>query len=245
VADGERTGEERLSARVIELEAELLAKTKTIDVLMTRVEGSLASRSSSFAIFEQNITLEAVVAARTRELREQGEVLTRALDELRRMQVQLVQAQKLEAIGTLAAREAHEINTPVQYVSDNVTFLSRAFVQIVAVAKAAGVLLGAAEPELPRLELERALKKAKLDFLLTQVPRALEQSRDGLTRIATIVGAMKEFSHPRRRSWWISRTSSRRPSPWRATSGGTWPSWRRASIRPCRRCRSCATTSVR
>jgi signal transduction histidine kinase len=155
--------------------------------------------ASQAAISIDNATLyeelERRVDARTRELREQGERLERALAEQRRMQARLVQAQKLEAIGSLAAGMAHEVNTPCQYASDNVTFLARAFEHLGAIARAAAAVSNAAGGA-NIVELARVLKKAKLDFLLTEGPRAIEQTREGLGRIANIVGAMKEFSHP-------------------------------------------------
>jgi len=183
--------------RIVELERLVEAQTKTIEVLMKRVEGVVANRfgpgrdsGGSFAIFEQNLLLEKLVAARTREL--EG-----ALEELRLAQSQLVQAQKLEAIGALAAGVAHEINTPTQYVSDNVSFLDRAFVILGRVLDAARSTSAAAPPEVAELApLRAALSQSRLEYVVQQIPRSIEQSVDGLARIASIVGALKEFSHP-------------------------------------------------
>ncbi len=110
------------------------------------------------------------------------------------------QSQKLEAIGRLAAGIAHEINTPVQFVSDNTVFLQRAFSGLVIALEAFELLLEEAKeadacPDAIK-RAEKALKKAKINFLMKQIPRAVNQSLEGLQRVAGIVSAMKEFSHP-------------------------------------------------
>ncbi len=110
------------------------------------------------------------------------------------------QSQKLEAVGQLAAGIAHEINTPIQFVSDNTTFLKQAFSEIVSALEACQLLVeeakhGAVSPGAVD-SAEEALKKAKVEFLIEQVPRAIGQSLEGLERIAGIVSALKEFSSP-------------------------------------------------
>jgi signal transduction histidine kinase len=116
------------------------------------------------------------------------------------MEVQLRQAQKLEAVGQLAAGIAHEINTPTQYISDNVRFLEEAFKSLAGILKEEGDLLEAAstDPALAgRIEVIRELmRREDLDYLLGEVPRAIQQSLEGLTRVSSIVKAMKIFSHP-------------------------------------------------
>ena len=123
------------------------------------------------------------------------------LEESRRvMKMQLHQAQKLESIGQLAAGIAHEINTPTQFVGDNTVFLKRAFTGLMEAMNRGRSLLEEAQEGAVSLETTeqatKAFKKAKVDYLAKQVPRALEQSLEGLERVAKLVGAMKEFSHP-------------------------------------------------
>jgi len=122
------------------------------------------------------------------------------IDDLRQAQQRLVQAQKLEGIGQLAAGIAHEINTPTQYVTDNVSFVQRAFVKLRAVLDAQHAVADAArqgrDPSSELQVLDAVLKASKLPYLLEQAPRALEQSLEGLAHVGSIVRAMKEFSHP-------------------------------------------------
>jgi two-component system NtrC family sensor kinase len=101
---------------------------------------------------------------------------------------QLAQANRLEAIGQLAAGIAHEINTPVQFIADNTRFLTDAFADILPALRQ----LAALEPE----EAPEALRALDLEFIAEEVPSALEQSIEGLARVTRIVRAMKDFSHP-------------------------------------------------
>ena len=112
----------------------------------------------------------------------------------------LVQAQKLESIGHLAAGIAHEINTPTQFVGDNVRFLSDSFTEINRLIEQYQRLLAAAKtgvcPEALIETCEAANRGADLEYLLAEIPKAIEQTVEGVGRVATIVRAMKEFSHP-------------------------------------------------
>src|SRR4051812_9789023 len=188
-----------LNEQLAELKNQLKSRDKTIDSLVRRVESIQATRSSYVAL-EQSLAMERVVGNKTAELVEQKARLAKALDELRLTQAKLLQAQKLQAIGQLAAGIAHEVNTPAQYVTDNVSFLQRAFDKLWRVLDAQSSALSAARngdatPQSFEL-VDEARTAAKLDYLARQVPRAIEQSLSGLGQVSSIVKAMKEFSHP-------------------------------------------------
>ena len=102
-------------------------------------------------------------------------------------------------MGQLAAGIAHEINTPTQFVATNLDFLDESFQEIDAVLKRLSELIGAGTDTLDAdqvAELRALLEEADWDYLAEEIPAALAQSRDGVNRVATIVQAMKEFSHP-------------------------------------------------
>lgn len=134
------------------------------------------------------------------ELERANATLKEEVNARRVLESELVQAQKLEAIGQLAAGIAHEINTPIQYVGGNLSFLSDAFRSAAVVIGKARALVDANRdcPECGHLvvEIERLLRHHDIDYLTHEVPRALEQSIDGIDRVARIVRAMKELSHP-------------------------------------------------
>ncbi len=120
--------------------------------------------------------------------------------ERRMLEMQLHHSQKLESVGTLAAGIAHEINTPMQFVSDNVRFLSQSVNPIIGVLQLVPGLIEEArkgEPDQGLLDLiEQMLGDVDVDFVADEMPMAIDETLEGVQRVTTIVRAMKDFSHP-------------------------------------------------
>lgn len=122
------------------------------------------------------------------------------ITERRILREQLLQAQKLESVGQLAAGIAHEINTPVQYIGDNVRFLRDTFEELVELNRTYLRLLKAARGGTVSTEVlsevESAIERVDVDYVFEEIPKAIAQTLEGISRVAGLVGAMKEFSHP-------------------------------------------------
>lgn len=161
-------------------------------------KGSITNRAKDGSLFEVEITISPVRANSTSEVSNYVS-LWRDVSQERTLQQQLLQAQKLEAVGQLAAGIAHEINTPIQYIQNNLVFFQDAFADI-------DPLLGLIEQEINepndglnverRKQMQQIIKECDLDFLREDMPQGIKDALDGIDHVTQIVGAMREFSHP-------------------------------------------------
>jgi len=125
--------------------------------------------------------------------------ILRDLTEYKRLQRELAQSQKLESIGQLAAGVSHEINTPMQFIGDNVEYLNECLEKLFAVVDAYEENL---QPDSParswneRAKLVADVKQqTQFGAIRSEMLQAVGESLDGVRRVIQIVRAMKEFSH--------------------------------------------------
>ncbi len=121
-------------------------------------------------------------------------------EDLAKLHQEFAKSQKLESIGQLAAGIAHEINTPIQYIGDNTDFLKEAFEDLAGVVNNHKKLLenlkvNKADPASID-EMESFIDEIDVDYLVEEIPIAINSSREGIKRVGKIVKSMKEFAHP-------------------------------------------------
>jgi PAS domain S-box-containing protein len=160
------------------------------DELEIRVE----QRTIALTQSNQNLKDEVVERRKAEAERVKAEAQRDAVE------MQLRQAQKLQAVGQLAAGIAHEINTPIQFVNDSVSFLRDGLKDLLALVErsqqARRDLAQGESLEKVEEEMSQAEEDADLAYLMENAPKAVERSLEGLDRVATIVRSMKEFAHP-------------------------------------------------
>lgn len=150
-----------------------------------------------YVVIRSDITKQKDIEAEIRASKAEVEA---AHSELEDAQSELLHAEKLASIGRLAAGIAHEINTPTQFVGDNVRFLMDAFGDLVRLIQACKPMIDKGNDESTESELgkQAALisEEIDVDYLTDEIPSAVAQALEGVSRISGIVMAMKEFSHP-------------------------------------------------
>jgi PAS domain S-box-containing protein len=125
----------------------------------------------------------------TKQEREKAKELKLALNELKRTQSQLIQAEKMSSLGRMVAGIAHEINNPVSFIYGNLTPAREYFQDLTHLVK----LYQKNYPH-PAPEIQQFTEKIDLDFVVEDWQQLIHSMQVGAERIEQIVFSLKNFS---------------------------------------------------
>jgi PAS domain S-box-containing protein len=149
---------------------------------------------------ERILVSASISALRSPKGKMQGHVLVfQDVTEQQKVEAQTALSQKMEAIGQLAAGIAHEINTPIQYVGDNLRFLQKTVDKFTEILVTYDQLFSESGRQINQKDLDQldeVKKQTKIQHYLAESPNAVQEALDGVERVRKIVLAMREFSHP-------------------------------------------------
>jgi signal transduction histidine kinase len=153
--------------------------------VLARVKVHLQLKNYAQTLTEQNHRLKVEVEERQQAQAE----LAVALDTLQQAQVQLIQKEKLSALGELVAGVGHEISNPVNFLTGN---LAAANTYIDDLRKVIDLYQQAYSPA--TTEIETVCKKIDLPFILQDLPKLIHSMEIGAERIREISSALRNFA---------------------------------------------------
>jgi two-component system NtrC family sensor kinase len=171
----------------------LAALEKENRILRKKLERSERDRLSLEANVDRSERLMrnviAELEASRASLAQRGQELEQTLSQLQQAQVQLIEAEKMSALGTLVAGIAHEINNPVSFVHGNVNYTQsyvRELLRVIAAYQGAYPV--------PTPSIQALLEEVDLEFLQEDVTKVLQSMQMGTQRISEIVRSLRTFS---------------------------------------------------
>ena len=123
-------------------------------------------------------------------------------EQLEEAQGQLLQSDKMAAIGQLAAGVAHEINNPVGYINSNISTLQDYVQDLFRVLDAyEQIETTVADTDQSLLRLRAVKQEVDLEYLKQDIVDLISESQEGVGRVRKIVQDLKDFSHVDEVEW--------------------------------------------
>ena len=176
-----------------------ISKPIQLEEVLARVKTHLSLRSVTQQLSEQNTRLGEEIeqrkqvenALRKSEVRERekAQALELTLNELKRTQSQLIQAEKMSSLGQMVAGVAHEINNPASFIYGNLNFAREYFQDLSRLIE----LYQQTYPN-PTPEIQQLSQEIDWEFLADDWSKLLDSMQVGAERIKKIVLSLKSFS---------------------------------------------------
>ncbi|HKR05146.1 MAG TPA: ATP-binding protein, partial [Bacteroidia bacterium] len=156
-------------------EIQLLNKDKKLKEQESKQQGII--KKIFIVSFFAALLIAGLFFNRYRFKQRSNKIITRAYEDLKKAQEQLIQSEKMASLGQLTAGVAHEINNPINFVSANVNPLKRNFAELIDVIKN-----------------KKTLNADELNYTINETHELLTGIEEGSRRTAEIVIGLRNFS---------------------------------------------------
>jgi signal transduction histidine kinase len=146
-------------------------------------------RASGEVLQDYSQNLEQKVYDRTQELKVANNEMQSLLKQLQSTQLQMVQSEKMSALGQMVAGIAHEINNPVSFIYGNLSYITQYTEQLLELIN---LYQHHTPPQIP--EIDEFKKEIELEFLQEDLPKLINSMTIGTNRIREIVLSLRNFS---------------------------------------------------
>jgi signal transduction histidine kinase len=158
---------------------------------IARINASLKARKNILALKEMNYTITT-----------QYKKLQAITQQLKDTQFNLIQKEKLAALGEIAAGIAHEINNPMGFISSNLDTMNRYFQKISNLISIYRSFIQLASDQTinhetllrEKSKIAEIEQKHKIDFMLDDLPTVIQESSDGAERVTKIVQSLRNLA---------------------------------------------------